>query len=164
MDLLDHGDFENGESPQILIYGIDEAGLDLLTDYMLNFDVQSVIALDDFLLDSTIGEIIEGEGRLGSEVGSIDGKFILFYDCADGNVDQFIRDFGQLGMARPIFGIINEENIDWSAAELLEALLFEHENREEYEDEELAEEEETDSFEHAYGFNIETEESEKYQD
>lgn len=161
MDLLDNFDLGNGENPQILTYGLDDTEIGILEDYMIHFDIQDLTLLDNFLLDHSLAEIIDGEGIEKVDVNSVEGKFVLFYDCSDATVNQFLDGFAELEMERPIFAIINEDNIDWNIGDLLETLLAEKEEHEyfDFEDEEEEEEEyEEDSFETAYGFGIEVEE------
>jgi len=161
MDIIDAFDLENGENPKILTYGLEDEEVELLEDYMIHFDIQDIIILDNFLLEHKMQEIIEGEGIEQVDRLSIEGKFVFFYDCAEGTIDAFLNEFEETELDRPLFAAINEETLTWSVREILETILLESESEDLFEDD-SEEDYEEDSYENAYGFVIKDSDEDDY--
>jgi hypothetical protein len=112
------------ESLGAMLYGYDAGQASSIKSFLESVAKRDVAVFGGLAREEgTVLDIIEGEP--GSGFGAGEDRMLMFLGFDDGLIGAVLSSFSGLGLPRPIFCTLTENNIGWTVSHLMEHLLEE---------------------------------------
>ena len=124
---IDHEDTTRPEGRTcILVYGYDKIALSQIDKYAASIGALPIVEIKPEHINDTLGTIIEGASlKASAPKDSPLIPTIVLNAVSNAELNAFVHNFKNLGLARPLFAMVTETSIKWSFKQLVADLMEE---------------------------------------
>ena len=122
-------DHQNDQRPEgktcLLVYGYDETALNTIKSFASNYGIFELVHVTPMTLGNSLQKLIDHTEKPILGIDRIDTQAIVLNAVSPQELNDFVRNFKTLNLARPLFAVVTPISINWPFHELLKDLLEE---------------------------------------